>query len=818
MSCDNSRGLVVSSALTKLMSACLTTSASYLMLTTAVVAQSSQDQQTSSQQASLGQGAKLETVIVTAQKRSENLQTVSISAQVIGNDQITVQNHVSAESLSQTVPGLHIVQGIYSDSINLRGVGSGVNGFFDQSVATFVDDIYQGRSRMTSAAFLDIDHIEVLKGPQSTFFGNNAIAGALNIVTKKPGDQFEAKVRGLYGMFGQYSIEGEAGGPITDDFGFRVAAIFDGTGGWIENVTDNNRRMPITDNKAGRMTFTYSPRDDLDVTLKVGASEGKTSGAGYDPSTPSQSVYCSPPAPLTAAFVQGCAQLLASGLPMNIKGDKTSGVPVYTELSTFEDVLTVDYRNWGHTFTSVTGFNNYHSHSLDSAGLLPTPITTVDTPEKYNQFSQEFRVASPTNQTVEYLAGLYFQTDALHDGFEANAPVASAAVTHNPALAPLIPYLPPGFILTGAQAERVYSAFGSVTWNITDSLRLIGGLRSSWVNKSFVGSVVYGTTTQIFGGEVPIPAALQPLEAFFYGPPGGQSLKRQDYGFMPSGGIQYQITPDTMAYFSYSRGFKAGGFNGNNPNDPPQEVLFGPEHVNAYEAGIKSQWLNDTLRLNADVFRSDYSDLQVNESVFNQATGTRFLQVANVASSVAQGVEFEGQWAANDNIRLGANISYLDSHYVSFPNATQGSLGTFCSTLSAATFAATPLCSSFGFPVPAVQSLAGQRTNFAPAWSGSLSADYTVSIPNDFVLTAELSPYFTSNYYAPGAQGNDPFLLIPGYVRLDARVTVETLDGHWAFDLIGKNLTNRIILTTLALGYEAKEEPLNAAFQIRYKW
>src|SRR5580692_2950329 len=146
-------------------------------------------------------------IVVTAQRRSENLQNVPLSAQVISNAQLIEQNYNDLQDLSQIIPSLHVSAGGATSDIYIRGIGSGNSQSFDQSVGTFVDDVYFGRARSSTATFFDVNRIEVLKGPQSTFFGNNAIAGALNISTNKPGDTFDASARALYGMFGQYAIE-----------------------------------------------------------------------------------------------------------------------------------------------------------------------------------------------------------------------------------------------------------------------------------------------------------------------------------------------------------------------------------------------------------------------------------------------------------------------------------------------------------------------------------------------------------------------------------------------------------------------------------
>jgi len=257
-----------------------------------------------------------------------------------------------------------------------------------------------------------------------------------------------------------------------------------------------------------------------------------------------------------------------------------------------------------------------------------------------------------------------------------------------------------------------------------------------------------------------------------------------------------------MVYASYSRGFKAGGFNGSDTTGVAANIPFAPEHVNAYEVGLKSEWLNDTLLFNLDVFRSDYTNLQVVVEEGYQS-GNGFAVVRNAAASRSQGIEYEGQWIVNQNFRLSANITYLDSHYVDYANA-----------------APTALQLHAGL---AAQDLSGQQTEYAPKWSGSVTGSFTTKLPNDYRFTAELSPYFTSAYYllasedANGRQNQ--------YVRLDARLSLETPDRRWGLDLIGKNLTNRQILnfstiepTSPGSYLVAKDAGANVAIQARYHW
>jgi len=407
---------------------------------------------------------------------------------------------------------------------------------------------------------------------------------------------------------------------------------------------------------------------------------------------------------------------------------------------------------------------------------------------------------------------VYFQTDRLNSDETGGFPAVNF-------LGPLLGIppqdLPLGVLINSSQGEHVDSVFGSMTWNVTDRLKINGAIRGSWVGKDLIGTLHYGTATQIFGGFVQLPPALDQLWAPALGAPGtGESLSRTDHAWMPSAGIQYFVIPEVMAYVSFSKGFKAGGLNGNSPLSPPQNTNFGPEHVNAYEVGLKSKWFEDTVLLNLDVFRSDYSGLQVNAYVYDPLTGGYNSEIRNAATSRSQGVEIEGQWAVTKQFHVSANVAYLESYYVSYPNAPQTNLEVYCASNYVPQY-----CSIFPNPVPPFRDLSGQPTPYAPRWSGSLTASYSIALPGGYKFTTELSPYAQSSY------NPDPDAVYPAlgsYVRLDARLTFEKPADRWALDLIAKNVTDRVIpigeVGGGGLPPESKEQPRNVAVQIRYKF
>ena len=764
---------------------------------------------------SQGSANQLEEVVVTAQKRTENLQNVPISVEVISGQTLALQNFNTFESLTQTVPGVHISLGASSgtDSIFIRGVGTTAGAAAEQSVALFTDDIYHGRSLLSNATFLDLDRIEVLKGPQSTFFGNNAIAGALNIVTKSPGDAFDAWGRALYGQYGQYAAEGAVGGPITDTFGARIAVTRNGDGGWIDTV-NLGQEVPRINNEAARLTLVYKPIEALDVTLKSEGSQSRTAGSSAQ--EPQQWTNCPPPAPFTPGFNGSglCPQAIALHVPIGLGNDDTTSLPGQgNSLSTSQDILTINYRRWGLTFTSVSGYYDYHFNQDIDFNLLPVDaFGTGITPEHGDQLSQEFRVASPLGGPIEYQAGVYYQYSQFDFANEATVPGFG-----NLGYAALDPYLPLAAEDEELQYEHDYSVFGSLAWNATDRLKLSAGLRGTEVTKAAYRIHTLGTGTELYGGIAPLPSAVLPLAEPALVPAGtSATINLLERALMPSANIQYKLASQAMVYFRFDRGFKAGGTN------PPGGLFdiasnFGPEHVNSYELGLKSTWFENRLLFNFDVFRAIYQDLQVTSNVYDAQINNTTQAIANAAASVSQGVELETQWVVTEGVRLGANVTYLDSYYSNYANAPQTTLQSFC-----AVSYVLPYCSIFSNPVPATANLSGEPTPYAPRWSGSLTASYSTPIQSAYKFTVQLNPYFTTSY------GNDPQLQAiglgylagtGGYVRLDGGLTFAASNNRWAVDLIGKNLTNRVIIDNgMSFPNASKEEPRNIALQVRYHY
>jgi outer membrane receptor protein involved in Fe transport len=428
-------------------------------------------------------------------------------------------------------------------------------------------------------------------------------------------------------------------------------------------------------------------------------------------------------------------------------------------------------------------------------------MLTGQAPERYRQASQELRISSPVGQPIEYLTGVYLQSDHLTSDEEFGYYFLTPKLK---TIAPFAPYLPLGQQVNFTQNELTYSAFGSVAWNITEQLKLSGGLRGISDHKSYDWNLFYGTQTQTYGGIVPLPGAVATLpNALGIGTVGALSGSRTDRALMPSAQLQYKVLPSAMVYFSYSRGFKAGGFNGADTSAVASRIPFKPEHVNAYEAGIKSKWFDNRVLINLDAFYMDYKDLQVANTIV-QTNGAVIGLVNNAATSVSKGVEFEGEWLITRDIHFDADVTYLDAYYEQYPNASPDAMQQLEHLV--------------------VQNLSGRPTAYAPKWSGSVRGSYRAHLPRDLSLTTELRAYFTSSYFF-GTGTDDPLISQRDYTRLDGRMTLDFPDGRWAVDLLGKNLTGRVILadafpmaTSLGSVEGNRVEPRSVAVQVRYRW
>lgn len=705
-------------------------------------------------------------IVVTAQRRVQRLKDVPVSVSVVSGDSIARNGLTSLADVTQRLPNVKITSGGNSDFINIRGVGSGQNPGFEQSVATFVDGVYRGRSRAARAALFDVDRIEVLKGPQTTFFGNNAIAGALNITSRTPGNTLDYNASALAGSYGEFQLESGVSAPLTDRLSVRVSGRYSGGDGYLENVF-TNRDGPRLREYIGRIALAWSPTDNFESSFRF--DRARTRG---QETYSAQLLNC----PNASCGVFG--GVLVPGFDDQL--DKRSAAPESYNRYDFKEAAWTNTLDLGPvSLTSITGYFSHDFNQLTQQIPVPTRgvggggLLPVNTAEDYESYSQELRLQSATGGTFEYMVGAYY----MHGDLDTNLYTGFRFPVMTPGGPLLFGQFLPGVYtasspisvnLPTSQIEKTKSVFGSLTIRPINRFRVNLGLRYTVVDKSATRAIIFGTSDAdpavnfVAGPAIAntVYGAITSAQLTDFAQP-----TRRDKKLMPSVGVQYDVTPDIMTYASFTKGFKAGGYGFAQRGD-----IFNPETVKAYEIGAKASLFDRSVNANLSLFLSDYSNLQESNTLF--VNGQILTIINNAAEARAKGVEGSLSWRVNSMLSFNVDAAYLDARYRSYPNASC----TIGQQLAAA-------------GAPCVQSLEGRRRAYAPEWSGSVGA--SLNIPLDNVqLRIDPLAYFTAKYFvSPTA---DPLLQQSGNVKFDLRVGIGPSDRRWEMAVVGRNLSDRI--------------------------
>lgn len=715
----------------------------------------------------------LEEVIVTAQKREQNLLEVPVSAVVIPNAKITEANIYNLEELQTYVPNLTITDTALGPRLHIRGVSSGVNQGFEQSVGMYVDGIYRGRSLQSRLALVDIERVEVLRGPQSILFGKNSIAGALNITTMKPTDFFDLGVTGLYSSdFDQKEITAFISGPMSDSVGGRLTAYARDMDGYMENLT-LGRDEPDRQERMVRGILEWAPTDNFDIGLKIELASYDVSGEQIEIIN-DRAAQAGPFAGLNYSQI-----LLLFGqdpsVANNFRDWKRSSNGDEFNNDTREYVLTMNYRSWGDLLlTSTTGYSSYDMDELCDCDITGGHVFDVDFSEEFSQFSQELRLMSPGGETIDWIAGLYYQSNDLD--FYDSINVAADSV-----LVPVVDGLAgagAGGLIADTSVPRYFnqdtdimSAFGQFTWNFNDRWYLTGGARISTEKKDASRTLMIST----IDGD-PLPPATAPITQGLY-----QALfnitdhdiagDRKKTRFMPSVDIQYDINDESMVYFSVSRGVKSGGYDARSNNAPDNggSFEFDDEDATSYELGAKILFNSGATELNAALFYMTYNDLQV--SAFDGVLG---FNVGNAAKARTQGLELDGRWLLTDHLLLSGSIAFTDFKYKEFYGECY-----------------------FGQVPDAPDGIncdyKGKTTMLSPDYSGIVSADYNAPLGDNLDWGLTVDVIFSAKYLT--SSNLDPLQEQPSYTKLNARLSIAGQSERWELALVGKNLTNKKIMT-----------------------
>lgn len=750
----------------------------------------------------------LEEIVVTARKREESAQDVPISIVALTGEKIRVADLNRLEELQTYVPNLTVTETGIGTNLSIRGIGSGENQGFEQSVGTYVDGIYRGRAQQSRIPFLDLESVEVLRGPQNTLFGMNSIAGALNIGTARPTDTLQARVSGLYEPeLSDRKVDGFVSGPLADTLSGRIAFHWRDVDGYTRNLTlgaDEAQR----EERAVRGTLAWAPAVDWDVTLKVEHSTFDTAGRNIEivDDRPAQA------GPFAGLDYAQILQLFGqdASVANNVLDYRRSSNGDESDNEANEFVLTVDYGGWGDfVLTSVTGWSSYEYGELCDCDFTGANVFKAFFSEDYDQFSQEFRLASPAGRTLDYVAGVFYQANDL-------AFFDTLRVDANSILVPVIDALAgPGFGSLAAntgtprtldQDTDTLAAFAQATWSINDATRFNFGARVSRDEKSARRKL---TITDIDGN--PLPPETDPwTQALYAGlfnvTNHDVSGSRSETSFMPSLGLQWDAGDESMLYASWARGVKSGGFDSRSNNAPGNggTFEFDEEQADAFELGAKMSLAGGAAELSVALFYTEFDDMQI--STYDGVLG---YNVQNAARSVSQGIELDGRWLVSSDWLLSGSFAWTDFEFKDF----QGQCW-------------------FGRLPDAADGIncdySGQTNNLIPEYSGALSAAYDNDFGRGWRLSGSLDLLFSDDYLL--TPNLDPRLVQDAFVRLNGRISLGTPDGSWEFALVGKNLTDETILnfgndvplagaSFGAPGFFAfVEQPRTVAFQVSWMY
>jgi iron complex outermembrane receptor protein len=685
-------------------------------------------------------GRELEEVIVTARRREESMQEVPIAVSAFSADELRQLQAEDLAGLQGTVPNMNLVQGRGSASsanVYIRGIGQpDALQTFDPGVGIYLDDVFVARIQGALFNLYDVQRVEVLRGPQGTLYGKNTIGGAIRLISKKPPDQLSGQAELGYGNYDLFTAKGYLGGPVTDTFGASVAGVYTTRNGITEDPSTGRHYNDI-DTAAGRVILEWDPTEDLNINL----------AADYTRQHNALSLG-RPEAPLLQVNLLGGVKVLqpAPTKPWDYKVATSFTGNEGQKLENWGTALTIGWKlsdAW--LLKSITAYRNlqpdFYIDIDGSVFQLGDVFVGIDE----NQKSQEFQFQYDAGGRLNMVLGLYYfgeenKSDQIawaNDFLTLGALPLTFKRTVNDKL-----------------TTDSYAAFGQGTWKFTDRLTGTVGLRYTDESKD------YWRTTSTFSNLSLLVGTFEYKDHDSWG------------AWTPTFALDYKLNDRSMVYASAAEGFKSGGFNGR-ANTPGETGSFNPEYVWTYELGTKNTSSDDRLRLNADVFYSDYTDFQarVSEIVDPNAPVPNFsFPVVNAGAMNIYGAELEATWVPVDELSLQAQIGYLHADYTKFTETVKGPDGN-----------------------PVKRDRSNDHPPFAPDWTTRLAAAYTFELGDKGGLTLSVDAIYRGKQWL--SVDNRDVLTQDSYTLMNVLLSWASASNAWYASAGVKNLTDEVYKT-----------------------
>jgi iron complex outermembrane recepter protein len=705
------------------------------------------------------QPVELAEIVVTAQKRTEKANDVPISIDVVDSQQLQQAGVRTAEDLYKVVPGLTFTETQFDAPVfALRGVG-----FNDSSLAAaptvsvYVDQVPLPYSAMARGGLLDLDHVEVLEGPQGTLFGENSTGGAINLIAAKPTDILAAGAQVSYGSFDTVHTDGFVSGPVANGLTARLAISADESGPWQQSTT-RDASLGDTDIVTGRLLLDYNPSDTLRIAVNLnGWHDGSDTQAAQF-----VGLFPAVPGPLPPAIAN--EPLVTSPRA----ADWSPGESFQRNNRFYQGSIRADWNiSSDLTLTSLSSYDYFVRHGLQDASGTPTADLNIGVGGGISTFNQELRLAGNSDR-LHWIVGGNYEQDRIHD--QQTVYLGDSPASY------IGPFHYSSFFDDSRNTVKTYAAFDNVEYNIVAGLSATAGVRYTKSDTDYKGCSLdsgAGDLAALFGylqtAAFGVPATATPghcVTLLANGSTGyfADSLNQDNVSWRV--GLNYKFESGSLVYTSISRGYKAGGFPTLGAQSYTQLEPVTQEQLTSYEVGFKTPLFARSVQLNAAAFYYTYDNKQVLGSIEEPIFG-QLQRLVNIPRSQAEGAELSVQWTPVRGLNLNASGTYLHTEIDKDPDGSDFVNYTQFGTL---------------------QSFTGERFPFTPAWQLNAGVSYTGTLSGGLkgFVGADVAYRSSTN----GGLGDDPRLAIDAYTLLNLKVGVKTEDGRWSISVYGKNVTN----------------------------
>jgi len=641
-------------------------------------------------------------IVVTAQRRAQSLSDVPASVSVISSDKIEASGLTNSIDLGQVTPGLTVTTLGSFTQPSVRGVSTAIIGIGNPSnVAIYLDGVYQTSQLGNAFDFNDIDHIEVLRGPQGALYGRNATGGAIIITTRRPRFDFGGEASLSYGRFNEVIADGYVTGGLSDTLAASLAVQYRRDDGYLHNVTLGIRAGDV-ENYSARGRLLFQPNDRFSALLSLEYTRRDDNSAWNSHILDFNSVARARGLPLPAD-------------PYDVAHNYDPILHSRVKAVTLQMNYDFDFA----TLTSTTGYRNTRGHILQDPDYSPADLSKSEWFQEEEALSEELTLTSRGSGRFSWILGAYGSTE--NNGYD--------------------PYVSNGVELLATQDVKSASIFGTASYRLGGGFTIDAGARYSWERKHYVATR----------------------------PTLGQSRDIQDSwtAFTPQASLRWEFAPRSLLWFTYSRGFKSGGYNGSGFPDSP----FAPESVNGYEFGGRTR-IGREFSFEASAYHYDYSDVQVSAATPSSNPGAPTTAVTNAASVNVNGLDLTATLTPIQRLNISLGYSYIDATYADFPNA----------------IVTAPLPG--GGNSQFISDVSGNEVTRAPKHTATLGVNYRQPIGYGSLI-ADANLYLSSGFF--GDFGNR--LKQPAYEVLNGQLTWALPGDHVRISLWGRNLTNQLYAT-----------------------